>query len=66
MKGLKINFKKSLFTTSLIIILTIVTIGIIFASNIFGATSEIDYSIQNDWGSGAIVNVSITNLGTSV
>jgi hypothetical protein len=52
--------KKSLIILLSIIILTIVSIIAAFTINTFAASS-VSYEIQNDWGSGAIVNVTVNN-----
>ncbi|MEN8906047.1 MAG: cellulose-binding domain-containing protein [Clostridiales bacterium] len=55
-----IKKKKSLVFGGSIIILTIAIITVLFVINVFGA-SAVTYNIENDWETGAIVNVSINN-----
>jgi len=58
-------YKKPILLVCLVIVLSMVLTAIILGSNIFGATTEITYNIQNDWGNGATVSVSIKNTDTT-
>jgi hypothetical protein len=59
----KLNKTKKLLLL-LLPICTILVIVQIFTSNIFGASNEISYEVENDWGKGANVSVTIINNDT--
>ncbi|MEN8906492.1 MAG: nucleoside hydrolase-like domain-containing protein [Clostridiales bacterium] len=60
-------FKKKVLISTMVACITISAIFltiILVSSNIYGA-EKITYDISNDWGSGAIINVTITNTDSS-
>jgi len=69
MKVIKLQINKKVMIISISILLSVLVVGVGFASNIFGATnetkSEVNYSIQSDWGSGASINVTVKNNGST-
>jgi len=65
MKTNKFHVNKKLILSNFVVILSIMIIGVIFITNVFAAESEVNYTVQNDWGSGASVNVTIKNNSTS-
>ncbi|MEN8905649.1 MAG: cellulose-binding domain-containing protein [Clostridiales bacterium] len=58
------NRKNMIILTVFLIVAMLLSL-ILFQSTIFGATTKIEYTIQNDWGSGATVNVTIKNIDSS-
>jgi len=56
--------KKSYKLYGIIMLIALISVFIIFVSNIRAATTEISYNVQNDWGSGATVSVGIKNVST--
>ncbi|MEN8908029.1 MAG: cellulose binding domain-containing protein [Clostridiales bacterium] len=63
------NYKKLNIILTIIFLITFLTI--MFVVNLSAASTNsgnftVDYAIQSNWGSGAIVNVTITNNGSTV
>jgi len=57
--------KKILVLFSIVFTISLIMTVLVLQTNIFGATSEVSYVIQNDWKSGAEVNVTIKNVSSS-